>query len=238
MSTKGIRKARSGVAAGKLGGSGQAAQPSIVFSNPSRDESHVSGWTLALLETIMGRAGVKRIYITSTYRSPHDQARVMRVNLTGKKSMYGGHGRRVEAVARNIVLIDKVGAILADAIGKLPGVEPTGYTMHSRDEIVASMAEEIEALERQHGQGCVSRHQIDPMLINVLDISSAAIAPRTALAPFIAALTAAPWIARIGLPKGSKATHSKHFVETQPCIHLEIPQPIDMPSASRFGNVA
>lgn len=237
MSTKGIQKARSGVAATKLGGTGHVAQPSIVFSDPQRDERHVSGWTLALLGAIMVRANVKRIYITSTYRSPHDQARVMKVNLTGTKSMYGPNGRRVEEVARNIVLMDKVGTILAGAIGKLPGVKPVGYKVHTKDDILASMAEQIVKLEHQHGQGCVSRHQIDPLRTNVLDIASAVVTPQTALASFIAELTAACWIERIGLPKGIKTTHSKHFRETQPCIHLEIPQPNDM-AVGRFANVA
>ena len=34
------------------------------------------------------------------------------------------------------------------------------------DQIVRAMAHEIERLEAQHGQGCVSRHQIEPMRVN------------------------------------------------------------------------
>jgi hypothetical protein len=238
MSSPAIQKTRRGIAAGKLGGGGTAAQPSIVFSDPQRDEPHVSRWTLSVLESLMSRAGVKRLYITSTYRSPADQAHVMQGNLTGKKSMYGGHGRRVETVARNIVLMDQVGLVLSEAIGKLPGVQPTSYKPHTRDEIVAQMAAEIERLEHQHGQGCVSRHQLDPVLINVLDIAVNAITPKKAVDGFIAVLTASTWIDRIGLPKGSKATHRKHFVETQPCIHLEIPQPVEAAGAGRFGATA
>jgi len=36
----------------------------------------------------------------------------------------------------------------------------------SSDQIVRGMAHEIERLEAQHGQCCVSRHQIDPMRVN------------------------------------------------------------------------
>lgn len=110
--------------------------------------------------------------------------------------------------------------------------------MHSNEEIVAEMAAQIERLEHQHGQGCVSRHQLDPALSNVVDIGSRTVAPQSALGAFISELTASTRVQRIGLPKGSKATHCKHFVETQPCIHLEIAQPMDAPQVNRFEGVA
>jgi hypothetical protein len=238
MTTKGIQKARAGVGAAKLGGAASASQPSIVFTNPARDERHVSAWTFALLESLMARAGVKRIYITSTYRSPLDQARVMHGNLTPGKSMYAGYGRRVEQVARNIALMDQAVAAVAEAIGSMPGVKPVGYTPHSQSQVIAEMAAEIERLEAQHGQGCVSKHQMDPARMNVVDIGSRTVTPQSALGAFIAALTASSRIERIGLPKGSKPTHRKHFVETQACIHLEIPQPNDAPVSSWATSIA
>lgn len=226
MADKGIMKALSGVATAQLGG-GSAPQPSIVFTNPMRDEPHVSAWTLALLAAVMAKAGVKRIYITSTYRDPKDQARVMFGNLTPGKSMYGGYGKRVEQVARNMQLMDDVGTAVAEGLAKLPGLGPSGFRRHTADEVVARMADEIKRLEGHHGMGCVSRHQMDPAVMNVIDISQGSLTPQSKLAAFIGELTASTRIARIGLPKGSMATHAKHFVETQPCIHLEIPQPID-----------
>jgi hypothetical protein len=162
----------------------------------------------------------------------------MHRNLTPGKSMYAGHGHRVEAVARNIVLMDQAVIAVAEAIAKLPGVRPVGYHLHSNEEIVAEMAAQIERLEHQHGQGCVSRHQLDPALSNVVVIGSRTVAPQSALGAFISELTASTRVQRIGLPKGSKATHCKHFVETQPCIHLEIAQPMDAPRVNRFEGVA
>jgi hypothetical protein len=45
-------------------------------------------------------------------------------------------------------------------------------------------------------------------------------------------------VQRIALPKGSKVAHCEHFVETQPCIHLEIAQPMDAPLVNRLESVA
>lgn len=238
MADKPTHAARSKVPAAHLGGKRSAPQPSIVFTDPARDERHVSAWTLAVLEALMARAKVTRIHITSTYRGPLDQARVMYGNLTPGKSMYAGDGRRVEQVAQNIVLVDKAVMAVAEGLSKMPGLTPTRYTPRSSHQIVSAMANEIERLEAQHGQGCVSRHQIDPARMNVLDISTRLLMPHSSLATFIAVLTASPRIERIGLPVGSTRTHRKQFVETQPCIHLEIPQPNDAPGLGGASHMA
>jgi hypothetical protein len=227
MASKGIHRVRSSLPASKLGAGGHP-QPSIVFTDPQRDEGYVSSWTLAVLGSLMTAAGVTRVYITSTYRSPRDQARVMLGNLTPGKSMYAGYGRRIEKVAQNIALMDEVLSAVSESMQE-SGFAVTPYKKRSKDEIVVAMSEEIEKLERQHGQGCVSRHQADPGLLNVIDIAARTVAPAGKITAFIEVLTRSPRISRIGLPKGSKATQGKQFVETQNCLHLEIPQPNDAP---------
>jgi hypothetical protein len=230
MADKSLHRARTGIAATRLG-VGTHSQPSIVFTDPPRDEGHVSSWTLALLGSLMATARVTRVYVTSTYRSPQDQARVMLGNLTPGKSMYAGYGQRVERVAQNIVLIDNVLSIVSDSLRE-SGFAAKPHVRHSRDDLVRAMASEIERLERHHGEGCVSRHQADPNLLNVVDLAAGAVTPQGRLSAFIDVLTRSPRIARIGLPKGSTATHGKQFVETQNCIHLEIPQLNDAPFPS------
>src|SRR5215218_3437108 len=57
-----------------------------------------------------------------TYRSPSEQARLMFTKLTPGNSMYGGKWRRVELLARRIVLLDQAASTVAFAVGKLPGM--------------------------------------------------------------------------------------------------------------------
>ncbi|MBA2920555.1 hypothetical protein GON01_02475 [Sphingomonas sp. MAH-20] len=218
-----IDKARAKIPAHQLGGKHSAAQPNIHFQH-ERDKRFVSQATLILLRNLMLKAKVSRIEITSTYRSPAHQARVMYQNLKPNKTMYKEHGARVEQVAKTIQFNDRVAPGLAHAISMLPGVEPVGYTTHSKEQIITSMAHEIGRLEEKHGIGCVSRHQCDPSKLNVIDIASESVTPAKALHHFIEVLTASVSVSRIGLPKGSTAKLAKQFVETGACIHLEVPQ--------------
>jgi hypothetical protein len=188
----------------------------ISFDNKKRDEKWVSSYSLNILRSIMASSGVTSIVITSTYRSEEDQARVMYGNLTPGKSMYGGKGQAVEAVGLAMVEEAKRGC--------MHGFSPnTGIPTPSL--IQASMAKQIHALEGKFGIGCVSRHQLRPSEMNVIDISERLVRPHKSIDDFIKILTASKFIERIGIPKGKKAISTKQFVETQHCIHLEILQP-------------
>ena len=131
MASKGIHRVRSSLPASKLGAGGHP-QPSIVFTDPQRDEGYVSSWTLAVLGSLMTAAGVTRVYITFTYRSPRDQARVMLGNLTPGKSMYAGYGRRIEKVAQNIALMDEVLSAVSESMQE-SGFAVTPYKKRSKD---------------------------------------------------------------------------------------------------------
>lgn len=223
-----IHRARSSIHHNKLG----ASQHTITYFNPARDEQHVSGLSHSILVRAMMSAGVKTLQITSTYRSPHDQARVMATNLNSKTSMYKAYGQQVENVGRAIVTSDRTLSTISKEVAKYTGttVKPK---LHTQDDTINAMTDEIKRLEGIHDVGCVSHHQINPAILNVMDIVASSVVPQSALAPFIAALTASPNVKRLGLPAESKNYHPpkkhnpKHFHENKHCIHVEIPQPND-----------
>jgi hypothetical protein len=125
----------------------------IVFG-PNAKSGDLSDFTRAVLSDIMGAADVTTLTITSTQRSPQDQARVMYDNIVRdgvarQKGLYKAPGQAV---------IDAYAA--AKAAGKSP------------DEIRAAMVARILEL----GPEKVSRHAADPKVLNVFDVSPASVA--------------------------------------------------------------
>jgi hypothetical protein len=151
-------------------------------------------------------SGVTKVNVTSTYRSPTDQVRVMLGNYTPGKTMYRALGRKVEAVA---------------AASHYTAAD-SGTDKEASVE--AAMLTELERLEHVHGVGCVSHHQKDPSQSNVIDIAAASVRPQSKLPDFVRQLTNSVFIERLGLPKSMKPYSHKHFHETAHCLHLEIPQ--------------
>lgn len=208
----------------------------IQFANPARDGQHVSGYSKTILSACMKRAGVQSIMITSTYRSPGDQARVMLDNADKQSGwMYKAHGHEVEKVARdNQAVVAQVQKGLQngfDAKKPLPGPTKT------RSQLQSEMILKIHELERKFGVGCVSKHQTDPKKMNVIDIDPKSVQPAKALGDFIKALTGDLHIQRIGLPGGAKKYSEKHFVESVGCLHVEIPQPLVFHGDRRVDNI-
>src|SRR5437763_7430899 len=129
----------------------------IVFG-PNAKSADVSEFTLSVLRDIMRTADVAQLTITSTQRSPQDQARVMfdnieRDGVAKQKALYKPAGQSVidaYAAARNA--------------GKSP------------DEIKAAMLARIVEI----GPEKVSRHAADPKILNVFDISPASVARQAA----------------------------------------------------------
>ena len=129
----------------------------IVFG-PNAKSTDVSDFTLGVLRDIMRSADVARLTITSTQRSPQDQARVMYDNIVRdgvakQKALYKPAGQSV---------IDAYAA--AKAAGKSP------------DDIKAAMLAQILAI----GPEKVSPHAADPKILNVFDISPASVAHQDA----------------------------------------------------------
>ncbi len=132
--------------------------PSGITFGRNANRNVVSQYTVNTLSDIMRASGNPNIVITSTLRTPEDQARAMYNNIVSRGvqynlNLYGPAGDRVVNVA---------------AQGQQQGL--------TRDEILAAMAAEI----RRIGPGRVSRHAGDPNVINVLDISPHSIRNRQA----------------------------------------------------------
>jgi len=120
---------------------------------PNAKSGDLSDFSRSVLNDIMGVAGVVTLTITSTQRSPQDQARVMFANIerdgvAKQKALYKAPGQAV---------IDAYAA--AKAAGKSP------------DEIKAAMVARILEL----GPEKVSRHAADPKVLNVFDVSPASV---------------------------------------------------------------
>ncbi|MBS4042286.1 MAG: hypothetical protein KGZ59_00520 [Chitinophagaceae bacterium] len=118
----------------------------------------VTEHSLAILRDIMKESFNPTITITSTQRTPQDQARAMYNNIISRGvqynlNLYGANGDRVVNVAAN-----------RRRQGK------------TREEILSAMAAEI----RRIGPGRVSRHCGDPNVLNVLDISPSSLLNRRA----------------------------------------------------------
>lgn len=125
---------------------------SIQFLNQI-DSVNVSANSRKVLQEIMKKVGVTKIIITSTARTPADQARIMYENIDkhgvdDQKELYGGYG-------------DKVIDVYAELKAK----------NKSRNEIIAVMQTKILFL----GPGKVSSHVADFKKLNVVDIAPSSI---------------------------------------------------------------
>jgi hypothetical protein len=133
------------------------ADRNIVFG-PNAKSADVSEFSLAVLRDIMRTADVVRLTITSTQRSPQDQARVMFDNIER------------DGVARQKALYKPAGQSVVDAYA---AAKAAGK---SSDEIKAAMVARILEI----GPEKVSRHAADPKVLNVFDISPASVSRQAA----------------------------------------------------------
>ena len=125
----------------------------IVFG-PNAKSADVSDFTLTVLRDIMRTANVARLTITSTQRSPQDQARVMFDNIVR------------DGVAKQKALYKPAGQSVIDAYVAAKGAGK------SPDEIRAAMVARIMEI----GPEKVSRHAADPKVLNVFDVSPGSVA--------------------------------------------------------------
>jgi len=146
----------------------------IVFG-PNAKDADVSDFTLTVLRDIMRTADVARLTITSTQRSPQDQARVMFDNIER------------DGVARQKALYKAAGQSVIDAYA---AAKSAGK---SADEIKAAMLARI----LQIGPEKVSRHAADPKVLNVFDISPSSVANGAA---FVAAARGDRRVAKVLTP--------------------------------------
>lgn len=134
------------------------SQQSSIQFGPNANQAVVSVHTLGVLSDILGGAGLNSCLITSTSRTPAEQARIMFNNIVShgvasQKALYAAAGDSV---------IDEF--VKAKNAGK------------SNDQIVAAMEAKIRAVGPEH----VSHHCADPAKLNVVDVAPSSIANKPA----------------------------------------------------------
>jgi len=149
---------------------------------PNARGADVTAFSHQVLRDIMRRAGVTSVVISSTSRSPADQARVMMANLerfgvAHQLRLYGPAGDRVIEVYRQ---------------AKQAGRDAAA--------IKALMATEIVRV----GPTRVSRHAADPRVLNVFDVAPSSVARRDA---FEQAVRAERRVAKFLTPPGDPGYH-------------------------------
>ena len=132
-----------------------SAEPDIRFG-PNAKSADVTEFSRGVLRDIMRRAGLSRVTVSSTSRSPAEQARVMfnnleRFGVAHQRALYGPAGDLVIEVYRK-----------AKQAGR------------GAPAIKALMTDEIVRV----GPNRVSRHAADPKVLNVLDIAPSSVSLR------------------------------------------------------------
>jgi hypothetical protein len=153
------------------------SQPSITFG-PRANQAVVSVHTINVLTEILLNARLASCMITSTSRTPADQARIMFNNVVSRgvedqKKLYAAPGRAViEEFAR----------------AKNAGKDNAG--------IIAAM----EAKIREVGPERVSHHCADPAKLNVVDIAPSSVANGAGFAHAVQSAVATGKVSRFLTP--------------------------------------
>ena len=198
--------------------------PEIHYARKS-DKKFIADVTEHVVRGLMRAAGVNRITVTSTYRSPEKQADLMYGIAVGadlknpgiQKSMYKPLGENVMDVARKDIQAAKAGI--------KEGFDPN-VALPVPSNTKAAMTSTINRLELEHGMGCISRHQKLMPDLNVFDLAISSLQPASALDTFIETLTSSHFVKALGIPKGKLPFSPKHFVESEPCVHVEMHVPL------------
>jgi hypothetical protein len=160
----------------------EAVEAVAITFGPNAQPAALTDFSRGVLTDILRAAGLSRAVISSTSRSPADQARVMFANLEregieAQRRLYREPGRKVIEVYRQ---------------GKLAGKGAAA--------IQALMTAEIVRL----GPTTVSRHASDPKILNVFDVAPGSIANRPL---FEAKVRAEGRVAKFLLPPNDPGYH-------------------------------
>jgi hypothetical protein len=160
----------------------EAVDAVAITFGPNALPAALTGFSRGVLTDILRAAGLSRAVISSTSRSPADQARVMfanleRVGIEAQRRLYKEPGRKVIEVYRQ---------------AKLAG--------RNAMEIQRLMTDEIVRL----GPTTVSRHASDPKILNVFDVAPGSIANRPV---FEARVRAEGRVAKFLLPPDDPGYH-------------------------------
>ena len=160
----------------------ESVQEIDISFGPNARAADVTDFSRQVLTDILMAAGLSKVIISSTSRSPADQARVMYANLEqhgveAQRKLYKEPGRKVIEVYRQ---------------GKLAGKDAAAIQAEMRDEIV------------RLGPTTVSRHASDPKILNVFDVAPSSVAKRP---QFEAAVRAETRVAKFLLPPNDPGYH-------------------------------
>lgn len=160
------------------------SQPIFNYGS-NANQAVISSYTMEVLTDILTAAGLNACLITSTSRTPAEQARVMFSNIknhgvASQKALYAAAGDQVI----NTYVSEK-------NAGK------------NDSQIKAAMELKIIAL----GPGKVSRHCADPSLLNVIDIAPSSIANKQAFEDAVEAAITSNKVSRFITPPGDPAYH-------------------------------
>jgi hypothetical protein len=152
---------------------------------PNANKSVVSGHSIEVLTEIFDAAGLGSCQITSTSRTPADQARVMFNNIVS-------HG-----VAQQRALYAAAGDKVIDVYVAQKNAGKTS------DQIKAAMEKAIIKI----GPSKVSRHCADPAILNVVDIAPSAIAKKQAFEDAVEVAIAQGKVSKFITPPSDPAYH-------------------------------
>lgn len=160
------------------------SEPTITFGS-NANQAVVSEHSRTVLKGILTAAGLGSCRITSTSRTPEDQARVMYNNIVdhgvaAQKSLYAAAGDQV---------IDAY--VLARNQGK------------SQSQIRTAMKNKIVAV----GPGRVSRHCADPAVLNVIDVAPSSIADKAAFEAAVNQAVQSGRVSKFLMPPQDPAYH-------------------------------
>lgn len=158
--------------------------PTITFGT-NANQAVVSDHSKTILDAILTDAGLTSCRITSTSRTPADQARVMYNNVVehgvaAQKALYSSAGDQV---------IDAY--VLARNQGKTPS------------QIKKAMENKI----LQIGPSRVSRHCADPNVLNVIDVAPSSITDKQSFESAVERAEAAGSVSKFLMPPQDPAYH-------------------------------
>jgi N-acetylmuramoyl-L-alanine amidase len=169
------RMTESAPEAGKTVPLGAMAAPQINFG-PNAKEADVTIHARGVLRDVMTRAGLATVTVSSTARSPADQARVMYNNLVTygvahQKALYADPGDRViDVYAAGKAAGKSAARIKAEMEAKIIAIGPTRVSRHASDpavlcvfDVAPSSVANRAAFEREiRNEGRISKHIFPP----------------------------------------------------------------------------
>jgi Domain of unknown function (DUF4157)/Lipase (class 3) len=176
----------------------------ITFSGQSAKEATFKPYTRGVLEDIMRKAGVSSCTITSTTRTPHDQARIFYMQLIGElqSAAYAAPGEAVKAVGQKAIQDGK-----------------------TRDQAIAAMEAKILTFDPLSK---VSKHLADPDVLNVFDVAPNSI-PSDKQQAFVDAVTSDARVSKF-LHPGNSTDPAYHIEVPQTGTKPATPAPTVAPT--------